>query len=277
MAHIPYGYKIKNGSASLDKNNAAQVKTLFEEYAGGLSLEGAANKAGISRRHASIGKMLSDERYLGGGFYPAIISAELFNRVQEERVRRAEMLGRNRNYFADDKSNISPFWGKIFCGECGSEYRRYAEDGKEQWRCSRRIVKGRLCCASPVISEQSLEEAFMEVVCALDMEDVKARPPKKRMVIEKKYDDPLKQAEYAYSLVEADDFDYMTEKMINIMKNVPGAFDGEFMSMVVKRITVFQSGAAMFELINGKIYGKELIIVGGSKNRVGNTGKTEAE
>ncbi len=97
------------------------------------------------------------------------------------------------------------------------------------------------------------------------------------MVIEKKYDDPLKQAEYAYSLVEADDFDYMTEKLINIIKNVPAAFDGKFMSKVVKRITVFNSGAAVFELINGKIYGKELIIVGGSKNRVGNTGKTKAE
>ena len=102
----------------------------------------------------------------------------------------------------------------------------------------------------------------MEVVCALDMEDVKARPPKKRMIIEKKYDDPLKQAEYAYSLVEADDFDYMTAKLIYFMDNVPAAFDGEFMSKVVKRITVFHSGTAMFELI---IYGKELIIVGGSK------------
>lgn len=91
------------------------------------------------------------------------------------------------------------------------------------------------------------------------------------------YDDPLKQAEYAYSLVEADDFDYMTEKLINIMKNVSAVFDGKFMSKVVKRITVFHSGAAVFELINGKIYEKELIIVGGSKNRVGNTGKTEAE
>jgi len=69
----------------------------------------------------------------------------------------------------------------------------------------------------------------------------------------------------------------MTEKLINIMKNVPAAFDGEFMSKVVKRITVFHSRAAMFELINGKIYGKELIIVGGGKNRVGYTGKTEAE
>ena len=72
MAHIPYGYKIKNGSASLDKNKATQVKTL-EEYAGGLSLEGAAK--GAFPHACLIGLMLSDERYLGGGFYPAIISA----------------------------------------------------------------------------------------------------------------------------------------------------------------------------------------------------------
>jgi hypothetical protein len=112
-----YGYKLKNGSASFDKNKAAQVKTLFEEYAEACLWRAQQYKAGIPRRHASIGKMLSDERYLGGGFYLPLSSAELFNRVQEERVRRAESLGRNRNYFADDKSNISPFWGRIFCGE----------------------------------------------------------------------------------------------------------------------------------------------------------------
>jgi len=49
------------------------------------------------------------------------------------------------------------------------------------------------------------------------------------------------------------------------------------MSKVIKRITIFRSGIVAFELINGKIYEKELIVVGGGKNRVGNTGKTEAE
>ena len=277
MRHIPYGYRIENGRAVLEPDEARRVRAFFEDYIRGASQQEAAKQNGILRAQATLGNMLRDKKYLGDGFYPPIISRETFERAQEERKRREKSLGRDKNFFAKDKESISPFRGLVFCGKCGGAYRRYAENGKERWRCSRRIVKGRLCCASPVISEQSLEEAFMEVVRALDMEDVKARPPKKRMIIEKKYDDPLKQAEYVYSLVEADDFDYMTEKLINIMKNVPAVFDGKFMSMVVKRITVFQSGAAMFELINGKIYGKELIIVGGSKNRVGNTGKTEAE
>ena len=46
MAHIPYGYKIKTGLHLLTKQSRAS-QDAFEEYAGGLSLEGAANKAGI--------------------------------------------------------------------------------------------------------------------------------------------------------------------------------------------------------------------------------------
>ena len=46
---------------------------------------------------------------MGDAFYPAIIDMEIWDEAQSERKRRAEQLGRNKNYFALDKTKISPF------------------------------------------------------------------------------------------------------------------------------------------------------------------------
>ena len=47
MAHIPYGYRIENGKAIIDKAKSEQIKLLFEAYLSGDSLANAAKKAGI--------------------------------------------------------------------------------------------------------------------------------------------------------------------------------------------------------------------------------------
>jgi hypothetical protein len=250
---------------------------MFKEYVGGLALQAVANKTGISRSHASLGHMLADARYTGDGFYPAIVDETLFGKAQEERARRVEALGRNKNYFAPDKSGVSPLWGRVFCAECGSEYRRYMDDGKERWCCAKRIIKGCIHCNSPMIPEAVFETAFVDLLAALDMADVKTKPPKTLAYIEQKYDDPLRQAEYAYSLVEVDDFDYQTAKLAAALECVPAGFDGAFMARVIRRITVSHNGMAAFELINGKTYGKELIFNDNGKKRIGDTGACAAE
>jgi hypothetical protein len=270
MAHIPYGYRIKTGVAMLDKKKAAQVRALFKEYIGGLALQAAAEKLDIPRSHASLGHMLADARYTGDGFYPAIVDEELFGRAQDERKKRVEALGRNKNRY--DHSDTSPFWGRVFCAECGSEYRRYSNDDKERWKCGRRIVNGRLHCNSPMIPEAVFETAFVELLTTLNMTAIKAKPPKVHAAIERKYDDPFRQAEYAYSLVEVDDFGYQTAKMAAALVRIPAGFDGGHMARVIRRITVSHNGMATFEMINGKTYEKELIFDDIRKERIGDTG-----
>ena len=44
MGHTPYGYKIVNGRAVIDRGGAA-VKKLYEGYLGGLGLQAAADEA----------------------------------------------------------------------------------------------------------------------------------------------------------------------------------------------------------------------------------------
>ena len=254
MAHTPYGYIIRKGKAVADKIKALQVKALFGEYVTGASLQAAGAKAGIKKSHASLGRIIDAPCYMGDDFYPAIVGRSLWNKAQKERKRRADGLGRNKNYFAEDKNGISPFWGKIFCSECGQEYRRYAQKEKERWMCSRRTVGGKVYCTGPMICEDVFEDAFMRMVGKLNQQDIADRPIKKSVAIEKKYDDPFKQAEYAYLLTPIDDFDFQTEKLLNLLNAVPSEFDGEFMKQIIKRIEVPHSGDISFLLINDKIY-----------------------
>ena len=94
MSHIPYGYRIENGRAVIDEDAAGRVRTLFDAYLSGDSMNTAAGKAGIKSFHAGIGRMLTNARYLGDGFYPAIIDADTFAAAEAKRASRAEKLGR---------------------------------------------------------------------------------------------------------------------------------------------------------------------------------------
>lgn len=94
MPHIPYGYKIVEGKAVVDQMEASKLKELFNAYLSGLSLMDAAEKAGIKRYHATIARMLTNKRYLGDEYYPKIIDRDTFYKVEDEKIRRAKMLGR---------------------------------------------------------------------------------------------------------------------------------------------------------------------------------------
>ena len=96
MGHTPYGYRIEDGKAVVDDIAAEKVRELFSGYLAGLSLKGAAKKAGLDCYHATAGKMLQNKRYLGDEFYPPIIDEETFEKARAEKQRRAEMLGRIR-------------------------------------------------------------------------------------------------------------------------------------------------------------------------------------
>lgn len=118
MEHIPYGYRIENGVAVIDERSAEQVQLMFENYLNGDSLIKAAENAGIKGNHGSIKLMLQNSRYLGNGFYPPIISEEVFNAVAGERESRAERLGRN-GYIRQERSVNIPV---RFLFESASDY-----------------------------------------------------------------------------------------------------------------------------------------------------------
>ena len=94
MKHIPYGYKIIDGKAEIDEENAEQVKRLFTRFLEGESLATASKSCSLNFTHSQVGRMLEKKEYCGDEFYPEIISTKIFERVQEERLKRATKLGR---------------------------------------------------------------------------------------------------------------------------------------------------------------------------------------
>lgn len=88
------GYKTENGRAVIDETAAEKIRNLYQRYLSGLSLTDAAKAAGLKTYHGTAKRILTNHRYLGDEFYPAIIDADLFDKAQEELTKRATKLGR---------------------------------------------------------------------------------------------------------------------------------------------------------------------------------------
>ncbi|GED20851.1 recombinase [Kurthia gibsonii] len=108
MAHTPFGYAIVNGKIEVHAKEAEQLKLLIASYLSGQSLANAANDSGINRSHGGITRILTDERYLGNGIFPRLISKSQFEQLKEERFKRAKKLGR-LNRTKEEESFTPPF------------------------------------------------------------------------------------------------------------------------------------------------------------------------
>ena len=73
MGHTPFGYRIENGIAIIDKPAAAKLRLLYKNYLSGMSLSKAAAEAGIPTYHGTAKRLMETVHYLGDSFYPAII------------------------------------------------------------------------------------------------------------------------------------------------------------------------------------------------------------
>ena len=79
---------IVNGTPEVNEKEGAAVRKAFEMYLRGAALSTIGNELGINRYHASVARILEDQKYLGTDFYPAIVEKELFDKVQKTRATR---------------------------------------------------------------------------------------------------------------------------------------------------------------------------------------------
>lgn len=104
--------------------------------------------------------------------HSAIISAEVFDKVQEEMSRRARLIRKEDGTveFSTSKYNGKYFLGNLLvCGDCGASYRRRTERGKVVWRCATRLEKGKdICAHSPILDEKWVENILGEKICEND-------------------------------------------------------------------------------------------------------------
>ena len=202
------GYTCIDGEMVIVPEEAEIVRRIFELYLQGLSLGQIKDylksmdiKTVTGNEHwdaSTIQKMLQNEKYKGdtrlqktyiedfmtgrkvkntgqrhsyyvSNSHPAIVSDEIFDKVQEE------MNKRSRAVYIEDGSveskgkryNSKYLLGNILeCGYCGAAYRRRTERGKVVWRCGTRMEKGRdMCSDSPTLNEQWINEILGKAVC----------------------------------------------------------------------------------------------------------------
>jgi len=90
MGHTPYGYRIENGTAVINDQEADCVRRIFDNYISGMSLREAASAAGHPLVHSTVKRMLTKKYYCGDDFYPAIIDISTFHTANSELKRRAD-------------------------------------------------------------------------------------------------------------------------------------------------------------------------------------------
>ena len=92
--HIPFGYRIENGTAVIMPDEAEKIRHIYAWYLLGQSYLNAAKNAGLTMNASSVKWLLQNKHYIGDEFYPAIIDKKTFNAAEIERLHRMKIMGR---------------------------------------------------------------------------------------------------------------------------------------------------------------------------------------
>ena len=113
-------------------------------------------------------------KYLIQNHHDAIIPREQFDAVQFEMARRKAQTDRSKKSVPTGMGKYSGKYalsGLLFCGECGTAYRRvvWTQHGEKRavWRCTSRLDYGKKYCKdSPTLDEEPLQQAVLSVINA---------------------------------------------------------------------------------------------------------------
>ncbi len=193
----PYGYDLVEGRLVINEMQSQVVRDIFAWYLNG---EGAfriakrLNQLGVeacksaSWKESGIRFILQNERYVGDFLYqktftdvqhqkhwnkgdvdqlllsddhPAIISRDIFEKVQKLRQARSKKM-------SQDTQGSYPFSRKIKCGNCGSKFKRRTHYSSNQssfiaWTCNKHLQSVEMC-PQRFVREHDLQVAFMTLI-----------------------------------------------------------------------------------------------------------------
>lgn len=291
--HVPLGYRIQNGEAEIVPEEAEILRSVFEDYLSGTSTYKIAKRLSEQQirncngkplwYHGGVGKLLENETYCGDEFYPSIVSREQFELVQRRWKTQVEQLGRHEHPNRNGKRGI--LHGKVFCGVCGREYRKYAKKWKKpgeekwHWRCPTCAQKRKAVCTNIALEEEQIQKAVMSALryaekslesrtnCLQDIdkgEPVECRRLTKRL--EELFETDhfsaeeikallYERAEKQYQAMEIPYRRYRAEQMADYLKRhkVSGEFDEEAFSYMAEKIVVQRNGKLDIHLMDGRI------------------------
>ena len=209
------GYrKGSDGQPEIDPEEAAVIRMIFQSYLDGDSLQKIKEKlesdgilTATGRKDwttQTILRILQNEKYMGDVLlqktftasflegrqrknngelpkyyiennHPAIVSKEVFHRVQEEIARRNSKKPAAKKKAKTNRGRFTSKYAlseRLVCGECGSYYRRvtWSIHGRRQivWRCINRIENGPKACPDSLsIQEEVLHRTILKAVQSL--------------------------------------------------------------------------------------------------------------
>ena len=152
----------------------SNIKSILtnEKYCGDALLQKTFVKDCISKKVIPNTGQL--DKVLIQDHHEAIVSHELFDAVQLELARRKAREGGTRR---SAPTGLRKYSGKyalsnlLFCGECGTAYRRciWTQHGEKRpvWRCVSRLSYGKkYCLHSPTLDEEPLQQAILGAINA---------------------------------------------------------------------------------------------------------------
>lgn len=143
-----------------------------EKYAGDLLLEKTMSRDLKSRKRIPN----PGNKYFVGDNHDPIISKEMFERVQREFEYRRNLRGYGKKGKAQYTTKYA-FSNKLFCGHCGSKYRRHRYEIKEKgtgkeihvftWVCINHKLNGKEACPMTQVREETIQQAFVAALNSL--------------------------------------------------------------------------------------------------------------
>lgn len=292
LKHIPIGYKLVDGKIEVDRERAKVIRKIFTDYLKGSSMKKIAedlSKRGFLNKnnkpnwyHGSIGRILEDSKYLGDEIYQQIIDKETFQAVKEKRREKNKHYARTKEDIRE--RNESAFIEKLVCGQCGELYRKYTTDigkSKEEtvWKCHNHTYQRKMKCNNLILDESELEDEFIAsvnyLISRMWILERNKKKKKSRTNIEirnleeriKELEEKglqsskelssliFKRARAYYDISQIDDYDYMTEKIKEELRDREKLieFDGELFEKIIDKIRIYKDGNIEVEFINGII------------------------
>lgn len=152
-----YGYQVENGRTIIHTEEAKIVKRVFSLYVEGETLNSIASmlteekvvyfQDEVKWNKNTINRMIENEKYMGNGIYPMIISSSMFNQAKTVKERKSCKQETHT-------PEVELFREITICGKCGSRFKRVNTWGtREKWMCS----KG--CKCSVYIDDAILKDA----------------------------------------------------------------------------------------------------------------------
>ena len=169
LALVAGGFQNAVGTTDWTTSNLRSILT-NEKYCGDALLQKTFVKDFISKKSIpNTGQLAKD---LIQNNLEAFIILEIFDGVLLELARRRAQDGRSRKSVPTGRGKFSGKYalsGLLFCGECGTAYRRvvWTQHGEKRavWRCTSRLDYGRkYCLNSPTLDEEPLQQAILNAI-----------------------------------------------------------------------------------------------------------------